>query len=93
MFNLIRGGGLKGITALKAVNGNIIRPIIEVEKKDILKYLNKNNIEYIIDWTNSENIYTRNLIRNKLIPECEEINPNFQSNFAGNIDLMAEDID
>ena len=53
-------------------NNNIIRPISEIYKKDILKYLNKNEIQYKIDKTNFENEFTRNSIRLDLIPFIEE---------------------
>ena len=45
--------------------------MIEIEKKDVLEYLEKNNIKYVEDSTNSENDYTRNKIRNVVFPYIE----------------------
>ena len=72
LFKLIRGTSLQGLEGIKVKNNNIIRPISEIYKKDILEYLNKNKIQYKIDKTNFENEFTRNSIRLDLIPFIEE---------------------
>lgn len=72
LFRLIRGTSLQGLEGIKIKNKNIIRPISEIYKKDILEYLNKNEIQYKIDKTNFENEFTRNSIRLDLIPFVEE---------------------
>ncbi|MBR5227735.1 MAG: tRNA lysidine(34) synthetase TilS [Clostridia bacterium] len=77
LMNMIRGTGLSGICGMEYCNNNIIRPLLNVDKRDILEYLNSKQIEYAIDRTNMENDYTRNNIRNRIIPLLEEINPNF----------------
>jgi tRNA(Ile)-lysidine synthase len=45
-----------------------------MEKSEILEYLNKNNLKYFIDSSNLENKYTRNNLRNNIIPKFEEVN-------------------
>ena len=72
LFRLTRGASLQGLEGIKTKNNNIIRPISEIYKKDILEYLNKNEIQYKIDKTNFENEFTRNSIRLDLIPFIEE---------------------
>ena len=72
LFRLIRGTSLQGLEGIKIKNNNIIRPISEIYKKDILEYLNKNEVQYKIDKTNFENEFTRNSIRLDLIPFIEE---------------------
>ena len=72
LFRLVRGTSLQGLEGIKIKNNNIIRPISEIYKKDILEYLNKNEIQYKIDKTNFENEFTRNSIRLDLIPFIEE---------------------
>ena len=72
LFRLIRGTSLQGLEGIKIKNNNVIRPISEIYKKDILDYLNKNEIQYKIDKTNFENEFTRNSIRLDLIPFIEE---------------------
>ena len=78
IHNIMRGTGLNGLGGIKVKNGKIIRPILNIEKKEILKYLDKNEIKYNIDKTNLETVYTRNKIRNDLIKKIEnEYNPGF----------------
>lgn len=76
IMNFIRGAGINGLNGMEYITDNIIRPILNISKKDILEYLNNNNIPFAIDKTNSENDYTRNKIRNVLLPQLKEYNPN-----------------
>ena len=60
----------------------ILRPMIDIYKKEVLEYLEKNNISYVEDSTNSENDYTRNKIRNVIFPYIEnEMGYNLQKSF------------
>ena len=81
LMNLIRGtgvSGLKGIVALR--DDKYIRPLIECTKKEIEDYCEKEKLNPRHDKTNDENDYTRNKIRNILIPFVEkEFNPSFVS--------------
>lgn len=79
LLNLIRGAGLNGISGMKYVTGNIIRPMLDISKEDILEFLKEKNLEYAIDKTNFENDYTRNYIRNVIVPNLKEVNPNILS--------------
>lgn len=77
LMNLLRGSGSKGLKGIEAKRNNIIRPLIECNRLEIEEYCEKNNLKPRIDKTNKENIYTRNKIRNLLIPYIEkEFNPN-----------------
>lgn len=76
LLNLIRGAGLNGISGMKYVTGNIIRPMLDISKEDILEFLKEKKVEYAIDKTNFENDYTRNYIRNVIVPNLKEVNPN-----------------
>lgn len=57
--------------------GTLIRPLITVQKREILGYCAENGIEYIIDSTNADTAYTRNYIRAEIIPRLERLNPSF----------------
>lgn len=76
LMRIIRGTGLDGLRAMDYKSGNIIRPILNIRKSEILSYLDMNNISYAIDHTNFENDYTRNKVRLDIIPALSEINPN-----------------
>jgi len=79
LMNLIRGTGTSGLKGIEAKRDDkFIRPLIEITRKEIEEYVQENKIDAKIDKSNSENIYTRNKIRNLLIPLIqEEFNPNF----------------
>jgi tRNA(Ile)-lysidine synthase len=94
LMRLIRGTGLKGIGAIKFRNQNIIRPLLNVPRKEILAYLRKNKISYRIDKTNLGTDFTRNKIRNRLIPDLEkEFNPNIQESLFKLSESTAADYD
>ena len=77
MLNFLRGAGLQGLSGMEYISKDIIRPILDIDKKDILEYLDENKIPYAIDKTNLENEYTRNKVRNDLLKKIEkEFNPN-----------------
>ena len=79
LFRLIRGTSLGGLEGIRMKKMQYIRPIINVFKKEILKYLSENKIEYRVDKTNFENEFTRNSIRLDLIPFIEKrYNPKFK---------------
>ena len=78
IFRLLRGTSINGLKGIPRVRDNIVRLILEFEKSEILSFLKHKNQKYIIDYTNNENDYTRNFIRNKIFPDFEKINPSFR---------------
>ncbi len=68
IFNLMRGSGILGLTAISPVRDNIIRPLISVSKKDVLALLNDAKIPFVTDETNFSVEYTRNYIRHEILP-------------------------
>lgn len=74
LFHLVRGTGLKGLCGILPVRGNIIRPLLCVERREIEAYLETQGQEYCTDKTNEETEYTRNRIRHQVLPVLNEIN-------------------
>lgn len=74
-IRLIRGAGLTGLCGIREKNGIYYRPLLNIEKNDILTYLHKKNIPYRIDSTNNSPLYLRNRIRAELIPTLQKIDP------------------
>ena len=93
LLNEIRGCGLKGLTGMDFKFNYIIRPLLTIEKKDILVYNNELEINPCIDKTNEEEIYLRNKIRLSLIPYLQELNPNFTTNISRMRLILKEDND
>ena len=78
IFRLLRGTSVTGLKSIPKIRENIVRPILDFEKSEILSFLKNKNYKYIIDYTNNKNDYTRNFIRNKIFPDFENINPTFR---------------
>lgn len=78
IMNVLRGSGIAGLRGIEPIKNNkYIRPLIECERFEIEQYCEEKQIDARIDRTNFENIYTRNKIRNVIIPFIkEEFNPN-----------------
>ena len=80
LFQLLRGCGLAGLRGMEPcaldINGNsLIRPLLCVSKADILQELKGRGQEYCEDETNSSNDYSRNYIRNVVLPHLKNVNP------------------
>lgn len=92
LFNFMRGASVRGLSGIPYARGNIIRPLLDIKKEDIIAFCKQNGYEFVTDETNFEEIYTRNKIRLGLIPRIEkEFNPNFVSVVTDNARLFAED--
>ncbi|MDR0893563.1 MAG: tRNA lysidine(34) synthetase TilS [Mediterranea sp.] len=78
LLNLIRGTGIAGLTGIRPHNGHIVRPLLCINREQILHYLESIGQGYVTDSTNLEDEYTRNRIRHQLIPLLQEFNPSIK---------------
>ncbi|GHV67626.1 tRNA(Ile)-lysidine synthase [Bacteroidia bacterium] len=90
LINFCRGTGIKGLSGIKAVNGNILRPLLPYSKAEIVEYLRSKNISYRTDSSNCTDEYTRNLVRHKIIPIFKELNPSFLHTVQENCAILFE---
>ena len=81
IYRLSRGTGIYGISGLLPVNEILTRPMLTVTLKELINYVTINNVKYKIDKSNFENKYSRNRIRNEILPHLKEINDNYENNF------------
>ena len=90
---MLRGSGITGLKGIEPIKNNkYIRPLIECERFEIEEYCAKNGIEPRIDRTNFENVYTRNKVRNIVIPFIkQEFNPNIIQTMDRLSDLVKEE--
>lgn len=72
LFNLFRGTGVKGLASIPPVRGNIVRPLLCVERYEIEAFLNEAGVSYCTDKSNMSDEYSRNRLRNNVIPVIKE---------------------
>ncbi len=79
LFNLIRGAGVSGLSGIPAMRRDtmVIRPLLCVTREEIRSYADAHTVGFREDSSNRKSDYTRNFLRNELIPEIRKnINPN-----------------
>lgn len=86
MLNLLRGSGIKGLTGMSPVSdipysegasAKLVRPLLDMTRKQIEGFALANRIRYRNDSTNFSSEYKRNMLRNEVFPIFERINPSF----------------
>lgn len=89
-IRLIRGATLTGLTAMRPKHGNYIRPLLEVNKNDIINYLHTHNIEYINDPSNESPAFLRNRIRHTVLPSLQACDQRFDANFLMTLNRLKD---
>jgi tRNA(Ile)-lysidine synthase len=87
MMNFFRGTGIKGI---EPKHGFIVRPLLFARRSELEDFLTENKLEFVSDFTNLGDDYTRNYFRNKVIPFIERSFPEVNENILSNIDRLRE---
>lgn len=93
LFHLFRGTGLKGLGGIRVKRGNIIRPLLFVERKEIEGFLSENEISWREDSTNKCDKYTRNFIRNVVIKGVETVFPSAVKKISDTAEQLSVDED
>ncbi len=91
--NLMKGTGLNGLTGITSKIMDdiyILRPLLKVTKEEIIQFAEENQIPYRNDLSNFENNYTRNKIRNILVPQMVNINDRANQNILNTIDRLQQ---
>ncbi|MBC7320040.1 tRNA lysidine(34) synthetase TilS [bacterium] len=92
IMRIIRGTSIKGLKGIPVKNGNIIRPLMCVWRREILDFCKENSISYVIDSSNLSTAFTRNKIRLELLPKLTEYNPRVKEAIL-RIAIQAEELD
>lgn len=97
IYNLTRGTSLNGLCGVapvmyrKDLDIMIYRPLIECTRSEIEDFLAEKNVNFVTDSTNNTNDYTRNIIRNRVIPILAEINPSIVSTYGETVKTLRAD--
>lgn len=90
LFNLARWSKLTWFINMQEKSSWILRPLLNITKKEIENYLNENSLKYFIDSTNFDTEISRNHLRIEVIPKLEKINKNFKQNINNTLLYFAE---
>ena len=94
LFNLFRGTGMDGVKGIKEqTERGIIRPLLKTSKQEINDYLKNNNLSFVTDESNFDDKYTRNYLRNNVIPLIKEVFPNAEKSVDRFSEIIATDND
>lgn len=78
LLHLSRGAGTKGLCGIPPIRGNIIRPLIECSRDEVEAFCKKRGLDFVTDSTNLCDDYSRNFIRNNIMPLFKKLNPGFE---------------
>jgi tRNA(Ile)-lysidine synthase len=84
MMQFFRGTGIAGLQGIKVKFGNIVRPLLFAQRKQLMDYATQHQLSWVEDSSNASANYTRNFIRHKVIPLIEEVVPELTSNLSMN---------
>jgi tRNA(Ile)-lysidine synthase len=93
LMQLFRGTGIHGLTGMPARRNDVLnmaRPLLIFSKAEIKAYAAANEIAYVEDSSNEKNDYTRNLIRNQLLPQLATVYPTVQENIIATSERIKE---
>jgi tRNA(Ile)-lysidine synthase len=90
LINLVRGTGIAGLHGIPVKQDKIIRPLMFATRQEIENYAKEHHLDFVEDSSNKSDKYTRNRIRNKIIPQLEKINPAFRETLHETIRNISE---
>ncbi len=90
MMNFFKGTGIKGLRGILPKQHNIIRPLLFATRNDIEQFAEENNIAFVTDSSNKKSDYTRNFLRNEIIPSLQKVYPQLSKNISNNINRYAD---
>ena len=91
LMRLVRGAGVSGLSAIPPRRGDIIRPLIEVTRVEVMDYLKANNLAFVTDSSNAKLLYTRNRIRIEVLPVLAKFNPRIIETLASEAALLRDE--
>ena len=91
LHRLLRGSGARGLAAIPARRGVVVRPLIERSRQEILAYLRDRGLGWREDPTNSSTRYLRNRIRSEILPALDALAPGLERRLARTAELLRED--
>ena len=93
LLHLIRGSGLRGLTGIPVVRGDIVRPLLTTPRDKIELYNKSYGLSWVTDSSNRDERFTRNRVRRQVLPLLDEICPGVRERLNRTAALLREDED
>ena len=90
LMNVLKGTGISGLRGIRPKHGNLVRPLLFAWKNELREFAETRNLKWVEDRSNAEDDYSRNFLRNKILPLIREIYPAVSRNLADNITRFDE---
>lgn len=90
LLNLTRGTGIAGLHGILPKNGDLVRPLLFLNRNEIQQIIQQNSLPWVEDSSNSSVKYARNKIRHEVIPKLKEVNPGLERTFENNLQHFRE---
>lgn len=90
LLNLVRGSGLRGLCGMRMRNGYVVRPMLNIPRREVERYLAERNQPYRTDSTNADTRYRRNKVRHELLSLLRELNPNIEATLEATMQRLME---
>lgn len=92
LMNFFRGTGIQGLRGISPFQKEryLLRPLLPFKKEALTVFAKENNLAFVEDSSNESNKYTRNFLRNQILPQLEEQFPQVKENLLQNIERMKE---
>ncbi len=91
LMRILRGAGVSGLAAIPPKRDDVIRPLIEVTREEVLDYLSSNDLPFVSDPSNAKPLYTRNRIRMDVLPVLKRFNPRIIEALASEAALLRDE--
>ena len=91
LMRLVRGAGPAGLSGIPMKRDNIIRPLLEIGREEIERFLESRNIVPVTDSSNLKEDYFRNMVRLRLMPMLKQANPNLLQSLAHTMEILREE--
>jgi len=90
LMNLFRGTGIRGLRGILPKQHAVIRPLLFARKKELVEYATEHHLSFVTDYTNTQDEFTRNFFRNRVIPLVKEYFPAAEENLLHSISRFGE---
>jgi tRNA(Ile)-lysidine synthase len=90
LMNWVKGTGIRGMRGMLPVSDGIVRPLLFASRERLEAFAKQEGLTWVEDSSNQSNDYTRNFLRNEVMPQIRKLHPGAQSNMISNMERFRE---